>query len=63
MERQLRRPPFFRCHSSFPVNLGRVRSLERRGRDYALRMDPPVNRLVPLARGRTPALRKLIGTP
>ena len=54
-------PPFFRCHESFVVNLARVRSIEAAGRDRRLRLDPPVNRLLPVARGRVAALHRALG--
>jgi DNA-binding LytR/AlgR family response regulator len=54
-------PPFFRCHESFVVNLARVRSLEPAGRDHRLRLDPPVNRVLPVARGRLAALERVLG--
>jgi DNA-binding LytR/AlgR family response regulator len=54
-------PPFFRCHESFVVNLARVRSIEAAGRDRRLRLDPPVNRLLPVARGRLAALHRALG--
>ena len=54
-------PPFFRCHESFVVNLARVRSVETAGRDRRLRLDPPVNRLLPVARGRLAALQRALG--
>ena len=54
-------PPFFRCHESFVVNLARVRSLEDAGRDRRLRLDPPVNRVLPVARGRLAALHRALG--
>jgi DNA-binding LytR/AlgR family response regulator len=53
-------PPFFRCHESFVVNLARVRSIEVAGRDRRLRLDPPVNRLLPVARGRLAALHRAL---
>ena len=57
-------PPFFRCHNKYVVNLLRVHQLERpQGRDYSLRLEPPVNKVVPLARGRVGAFRKLMGAP
>jgi len=31
--------------------------------DYRLRLDPPVNKLIPLSRGRLAAFRKLMGVP
>ena len=58
---RLPRPPFFRCHEKFVVNLARVRSIETGSRDRQLRLDPPVNRLLPVARGRDSALRRLLG--
>jgi len=54
-------PPFFRCHESFVVNLARVRSIETAGRDRRLRLDPPVNRLLPVARGGLAALHRALG--
>jgi DNA-binding LytR/AlgR family response regulator len=54
-------PPFFRCHESFVVNLAKVRSIEAAGRDRRLRLDPPVNRLLPVARGRVAALYRALG--
>ena len=63
LARVLPSPPFFRCHESFVVNVDRVRSVEPRGRDYELRMDPPVNTLLPLARSRVAAFRRLTGAP
>ena len=40
-EKGLARPPFFRCHKSFIVNLDRVRLLRRRGEaDYELKGRP-----------------------
>jgi len=43
---------FLRVHRSFAVNLARVRFLRRRdmGRDWEVRMEPPVNRVVPVSR-------------
>jgi DNA-binding LytR/AlgR family response regulator len=61
LEARLPSPPFFRCHESDVVNLARVRSLEPRGRDSVLRLDPPVNAVLPLARGRAARLRLLLG--
>jgi two-component system LytT family response regulator len=58
---RLPQPPFFRCHESYVVNLARVRSLEKADRDGRLRLDPPVNAVLPVARGRLAALRRLLG--
>ena len=62
LARRLPSPPFFLVHRSYLVNLDRVRLVERRGgRGWKLRMDPPVNAVIPLARGREQALMKLLG--
>ena len=55
------RAPYFRCHENHVVNLARVRSIEAEGRDRRLRLDSPVNRLLPVARGRDSALRRVLG--
>jgi len=56
-------PPFYRCHASYLVNLARVRRLLPDGRDWTIQLDPPVNRKVPLARGRAAGFRRLMGVP
>jgi two-component system LytT family response regulator/two-component system response regulator LytT len=61
LEKRLPTPPFFRCHESYLVNLARVRMIVKRGRDLRLRLDPPVNKLIPVARARAAALRRLLG--
>jgi DNA-binding LytR/AlgR family response regulator len=45
-------------HRSVAVNVDRISEVRRRanGRDWELRLEPPVNRVVPVARGRLPAL-------
>ena len=64
LEALLPKPPFFRCHNSYLVNLGRVRYLEHTTRkDYSLRLDPPVNTVLPLSRRRLTAFRKIMGAP
>ena len=63
LARRLPSPPFFRCHESHVVNVNCIRSVELHGRDYQLRLDPPVNSLLPLARGRVAAFRRLTGAP
>ena len=49
---------FVAVHRSIVVNVDRVAELRRRpdGRDWELRLEPPVNRVVPVARGRLAAL-------
>jgi two-component system, LytTR family, response regulator len=61
LARSLPTPPLFRCHRSYLVNLDRVRSLERAGNDYLLRLDPPVNKVIPVSRRRLAAFRRLMG--
>jgi DNA-binding LytR/AlgR family response regulator len=55
-------PAFVRCHREYIVNLNRVRVLTPRDpRDYDLRLDPPVNRRIPIARNRLAIIRKILG--
>ncbi len=54
-------PAFVRCHREYIVNLNRVRSLTpRNSRDYDLRLDPPVNRRIPIARNRLEKIRSIL---
>jgi ABC-2 type transport system ATP-binding protein len=51
-----------RCHREYIVNLNRVRSLTpRKSKDFDLRLDPPVNRRIPIARGRLKNIRSILG--
>jgi DNA-binding LytR/AlgR family response regulator len=44
------------------VNLNRVFELRSRGGDeWELKMDPPVNKVLPVSRRRLPDLRELLG--
>ena len=62
LEKLLPSPPFVRCHRSFIVNVNRVRAIQKRGSDeYDFKMDPPVNRRVPISRYRIKEIRKLLG--
>jgi DNA-binding LytR/AlgR family response regulator len=62
LEKKLPAPAFVRCHREFIVNLNRVRSLTpRKSGDFDLRLDPPVNRRVPIARNRLENIRKILG--
>ena len=55
-------PAFIRCHREYIVNLNRVRVLTPRdSRDYDLRLDPPVNTRLPIARKRLETIRKILG--
>lgn len=61
LARKLPAPAFARCHREYIVNLNRVRSLTRRNsRDYDLRLDPPVNRRIPIARDRFENIREIL---
>jgi two-component system response regulator LytT len=62
VEGRLPSPPFFRIHRSYVVNLNRVLELRSRGDDeWELKMDPPVNKVLPVSRRRLPDLREMIG--
>ena len=62
LSQNLPAPAFVRCHKEYVVNLNRVRSLvSRNARDYDLRLDPPVNRRIPIARDRLEKIRKILG--
>ena len=61
LEKKLPSPPFVRCHREFVVNLNRVRAITARSeRDHDLRLDPPVNRRIPIARDRLAKVRKVL---
>ena len=49
---------FFQIHREYVVNLRRIREIRRRdeGRDWEVKLEPPVNRVLPVSRG---ALAKL----
>ena len=62
VEARLPSPPFFRVHRSYLVNLNRVLELRSRGNDeWELKMDPPVNKVLPVSRRRLADLHKLLG--
>jgi len=62
VEDRLPSPPFFRIHRSYIVNLDRVYELRSRGNDeWEVKMDPPVNKVLPVSRRRMEELRKLLG--
>ena len=59
LAKRLPAPAFVRGHREYIVNLNRVRSLTpRNSRDYDFRLDPPVNRRIPIARDRFEKIRK-----
>ena len=54
-------PAFVRCHRKYIVNLNWVRSITPRSpRDFELRLDPPVNRRIPIARNRLEDIHKIL---
>jgi DNA-binding LytR/AlgR family response regulator len=62
IEPRLPSPPFFRIHRSYIVNLNRVFEIRLRGeRDYEVKMEPPVNKVLPVSRDRFPELARLLG--
>ena len=54
---------FVRTHREHAVNLCRIRllRLQADGRDWELKMEPPVNRVLPIARDRLLTLRQALG--
>jgi len=62
VEARLPSPPFSRVHRSSIVNLNRVLELRSRGGDeWELKIDPPVNKVLPVSRRRLPDLREVLG--
>ena len=52
---------FVQCHREYIVNLNRVRAITpRSSRDWDLRLDPPVNRRIPIARDRLVNIHKIL---
>jgi DNA-binding LytR/AlgR family response regulator len=49
---------FLQIHRSHAVNLHRIRQLRRRGkgRDWEVKLEPPVNRVLPISREEYPRL-------
>jgi len=55
---------FFRVHRSYLVNLDRVRRVRRRRgdrNDWEVKMDPPVNAILPMSRAARRAMDGLLG--
>jgi DNA-binding LytR/AlgR family response regulator len=54
----LKRVGFVRIHRSYAVNLSRVSELRRQrdGVDWEVKLEPPVNRVLPVSRGELPKL-------
>lgn len=59
---KLPQPAFVHCHREFIVNIDRVCALiPRTSRDFDFKLDPPVNRRIPIARDRLEKIRKMLG--
>ena len=54
---------FVQLHRSYAINVDRVAEVRRRStsRDWEVRLEPPVNRILPVARGRGAALCAAFG--
>jgi len=63
LEPILQRHGFLRTHRDYLVNLRHVRQVRRRsrGEDWELKLDPPVNRVLPVSRGALAALWEAFG--
>jgi DNA-binding LytR/AlgR family response regulator len=63
LERKLKSRGFMRVHRSYLVNLGRVRFLRKRKNDdgWELRLEPPVNAVLPVGRDRVRTLVSKLG--
>lgn len=61
LAKRLPTPAFVRCHREYIINLNGVRSLTHRNlKDDDLRLDPPVNRRIPIARNGLENIRKIL---
>jgi DNA-binding LytR/AlgR family response regulator len=61
--RRLHSAGFIRSHRSYLVNLDRVRELRLRpgdSNDWELKLEPPVNKVLPVGCGYLPRLRKAL---
>jgi DNA-binding LytR/AlgR family response regulator len=63
IESLLLRRGFLRTHRNYLVNPDRVRHVRRRssGEDWELKLDPPVNRVLPVSRSALGALWAAFG--
>ena len=54
---------FLQIHREYVVNLRRVRLIRRRdeGRDWEVKLEPPVNRVLPVSRGALAKLWRAFG--
>jgi DNA-binding LytR/AlgR family response regulator len=63
-ERKLRGQGFVRIHRSYLLNLDRLREVRHRGEDpndWEVKLEPPVNAVLPVGRQYVESLRKLVG--
>jgi DNA-binding LytR/AlgR family response regulator len=63
-EKDLRASGFVRIHRSYLVNLNRVREVRHRGddpNDWEIKLEPPVNLILPVGRQFVASLRKTVG--
>jgi DNA-binding LytR/AlgR family response regulator len=56
---------FVRVHREHAINLRRIRLLRHQvdGGDWELKLEPPVNKVLPIARNRLAGLRAALGQP
>jgi DNA-binding LytR/AlgR family response regulator len=61
----LKRAGFVRVHRSYAVNLARVSELRKQGDgvDWEVKLEPPVNRVLPVSRGELPKLLDVLDAP
>ena len=54
-----------RIHREHAVNIAHIRLLRKQadGRDWELKLEPPVNKVLSIARDRLKALRRFLGEP
>jgi DNA-binding LytR/AlgR family response regulator len=53
---------FVRIHRSFAVQIGRIRHIRpRKGEGWEVRLDPPVNRVLPVSESHAPDLWRALG--
>ena len=54
---------FVRIHREYTVNIANIRllRLQADGRDWELKLEPPVNRVLPIARDQLAVLRTALG--
>ena len=64
MEKALKPHGFLRAHKSYLVNLDRIREVRLRkgdSNDWELKLDPPVNSVLPVGREHLAGLRRALG--